>query len=65
MPEVNDALYSVMASQLTSDRLQECVFAGINGEDIGSLNEAERYFYERGVENAAKYPDAVWWPVDL
>lgn len=65
MSEHSDDLYRTMSRQLSSERLQECVFAGINGEDIGPLNEAERYFYEHGVAEAAKHPGAVWWPVDF
>lgn len=54
-----------MFSRLTSERLQECVFAGINGKDIGPLNEAEQFFYDRGVAEALKNPGTVWSPVDF
>lgn len=54
-----------MFSRFTSERLQECVFAGINGEDIGHLNEAEQFFYDQGVAEALQNPGTVWSPVDF
>jgi len=54
-----------MARQMTSERLQVCVFAGINGEDIGPLTEAEQYFYDSGAEEAMAIPGVVWSPIDF
>jgi hypothetical protein len=54
-----------MFGRLTSERLQECVFAGLNGEDIGPLNEAEQYFYDEAVAEALQNPGTVWSPVDF
>jgi hypothetical protein len=63
----NDDLskFHEMARQMTSERLQVCVFAGINGEDIGPLTEAEQYFYDSGVEEAKANPGVVWSPIDF
>jgi hypothetical protein len=54
-----------MFSRLTLERLQEVTFAGINGKDIGPLNEAEQFFYDEGVAEALENPGTVWSPIDV
>lgn len=53
-----------MARQLTSERLQEVTFAGLNGERLEGLSEAEQFFYDLAVEEAREFPGVVWEPVD-
>ncbi len=58
-------LWHRMARQLTSDRMQEVVFAGLNGEVVEGMGEAEQFFYDRAVIEAAENPGVVWTPVEF
>jgi hypothetical protein len=58
-------LWRKMSVQLTSDRLQEVTFAGLNGESLVGLSEAEQFFYDLAVEEALANPGVVWSPVDF
>lgn len=60
-----DELWWKMFSQLTSERLQEVTFAGLNGEALMGLSEAEQFFYDRGVEEGRANPGVCWNPVDF
>jgi len=58
-------LWRKMARQLTSERIQEVTFAGLNGEVLEGMGEAEQFFYDIAVEEAADNPGVVWTPVDF
>lgn len=60
-----DELWLKMFNQLTFERLQEVAFAGLNGEVLLGLSEAEQFFYDRAVEEARKNPGVAWSPVDF
>ena len=60
-----DPVWLAMKRQVSLERLQQLGVAAFNGTDPGALTEAERYFFERLQDEAARYPGVTLDLLDL
>ena len=54
-----------MKAQVSTARIQQLALAAFNGDSVGDLTEAERYFYDRAVAESRQHPNVAAAPLDL